>query len=57
MNKSKQKKIIDHVVNLSETTPFSIDQLLMLADRIASLASAGLIDLEQTLENLRKGDH
>lgn len=57
MNKAKQKKIIDKITHLSDTTPFSIDQLLMLADRIASLASAGLIDLDQVLENLREGDH
>lgn len=57
MNKSKQKKIIDKIAHLSDTTPFPIDLLLDLTDRIASMASAGLIDLEQTLEKLKKEDH
>lgn len=57
MNKSQQKRIIDRIINLSETTPFSIDDLLNLADRIASLASTHSINLDSMLNNLKNRDH
>lgn len=57
MNKSNQKKIIDKIIHLSETTPFSIDDILGILDRIISMASTGLIDVKKVLNHLKKRDH